>query len=229
MSTELKQQKKRQKAMALAALFQAVAIADSLAWQGQADASTLKTSLESIFDFEQQKLHSLETPANWKLGLMTLEGCLVMGASNTHARMADRLRYALGLLHLERQLHRSSALLDTYTQRVKQAERQQAFFQDGLTGSGMLHKLAGIYVDTLGQCHFRLQIKGNEQRLKTVGVPEQIRSSLLAGIAAARLWHSLGGRRWHLMFIRRSLIEEVRHIVQEERIKKAITPSNRIA
>ncbi|HNC86208.1 MAG TPA: DUF489 family protein, partial [Agitococcus sp.] len=69
----------------------------------------------------------------------------------------------------------------------------------------------------IGTLKFRLQIKGKEQKLQTLGVPEQIRAVLLAGIRAAWLWRRLGGRRWHLLFTRSSIMEELRVLIKEVR------------
>ncbi|HEX5361557.1 MAG TPA: DUF489 family protein, partial [Fluviicoccus sp.] len=86
-----------------------------------------------------------------------------------------------------------------------------------MTGTGMTHKLAGIYIDTLGTFPQRIQIRGSEQRLRTSGVPEQIRAVLLAGVQSAALWHRLGGRRWHLLFTRGRILKELRQIILDSR------------
>ena len=211
----------RQRVMALAAVFQVAALVEKLALEGPLEPEVLKFTLDSIFRLQNDRIENLtgET-GRWETGLMTLEACLSLGTGKlqSQARMTQRLRYAMGLIYLERQLASSPVLLQTFEQRVRQSQQQLPFFQDGITGSPMIHKLAGVYIDTLGTLKYRVQIKGSEQRLKTSGVAEQIRACLLAGVCAARLWHRLGGRRWHLLFTRRKMLLEIREIVRETRL-----------
>ena len=210
----------RQKVLALSAVFQAVALAEKLAIEGPLDPELLRFTLESIFRLENDRQENLcgET-RRWQEGLAALEAGLNLGSPGNKAqiRISQRLRYAMGMLYLERQLAGNPSLETVFSQRIRQAQQQQPFFQDGITGSPMIHKLAGIYVDTLGTLKYRVQIRGSEQRLKTAGVAEQVRACLLAGVCAARLWRRLGGRRWHLLFTRRKILREIQAIIRENR------------
>ena len=148
-----------------------------------------------------------------ELGIKTLEACLMDAGADS--RQTEKLSYALGMIHIEGQLSKSSSLLTLLRQRLEQAQRQLAHFDHDILAQGMVNNLAGAYVDTLGTLKFRIQVKGNEQRLKTVGMAEQIRASLLAGVRAAWLWKRLGGRRWHLLFTRGQILEELRLLIKE--------------
>lgn len=214
----------RNRVLALAAVFQAAALADALAWGTTVDADSRKVLLDSLLRIDSDDpAVRYGTIAGMTDGLRTLEESLVMGAApgkdrmRRDSRQADRLRYALGLIQIERKLAGNPEMLTTTRKRLEQAKVQMPHFADGMTGTGMTHKLAGIYIDTLGTFPQRIQIRGSEQRLRTSGVPEQIRAVLLAGVQSAALWHRLGGRRWHLLFTRGRILRELRQIILDSR------------
>ena len=191
----------RQKTMALAAIFQAAALADSLARKGSVEPEAMKILLESIIIFDTDNPEAIYgNPKHLILGLRTLESCLTVSG-----------------LQLESQLSKSDKLLNTLRQRLEQAQMQLMHFNNDVSAQGVVNNFAGAYVDTVGTLRFRLQIKGNQQKLQTVGVPEQVRAVLLAGIRAAWLWKRLGGRRWHLLFTRSQILDELRILIKEVR------------
>lgn len=209
----------RKRVLALAVIFQASALADALAWKGQADSDSRRALLESLQAFEaQDPLLVFTDIRKLELGLKTLEECLVSsGANRGDNRQADRLRYALGLIQLERKLSGNKSLMDLLQRRLRHIQAQVPHFEDGILSLGISRNLAAIYVDTLGTLPRRILIRGNEQRLTAAGLPEQIRAVLLAGAVAAGHWHRLGGRRWHLLFQRGRILDEIRALIREQR------------
>lgn len=208
----------RQKTLALAAVFQAAALADNLARRGTADTQATKTLLESIIVFDTDNPEAIYGNVHQlTIGLRSLEGCLTVGGLTDNENYAHQLEYALGIIQLENQLSKSTKLLDTLRTRLENAQKQLIHFDNDISAQGMINNLAGAYVDTVGTLRFRLQIKGNQQKLQTVGVPEQVRAVLLAGIRAAWLWKRLGGRRWHLLLTRSQILEELRVLIKETR------------
>lgn len=206
----------RDKTLALAALFQSAVLADALAWRGHCDPVALEASLESILVLDTDDVGQIygRNIRGLESGLKALEQTFLEPLRGGHPRQADIVRYALGLMQVERQLAKSPALLDTLRRRLEMASEQRKHF-DSLSSPAMLNNLGGIYLDTAGQLHFRIQIKGDQKQLKTSGTAEQIRAALLAGVRAAWLWHRLGGRRWHLMFTRGQILAEIRNIIRE--------------
>lgn len=208
----------RQKVLALAAVFQAAALADHLARRGTADTTAIKTLLDSIIVFDTDNPEAIYgTHQQLLIGLKSLEACLSVNSLDDNNQHANQLQYALGMIQLENQLSKSNTLLETLRQRLEQVQKQLIVFDNDVTAQPVINNFAGIYIDTIGTLKFRLQIKGKEQKLQTLGVPEQIRAVLLAGIRAAWLWRRLGGRRWHLLFTRSSIMEELRVLIKEVR------------
>lgn len=206
----------RDKTLALAALFQSATLADALAWRGHCDPVALEASLQSILVLDTDDVGQIygQNIRGLQSGLQSLEQTFLQPLRGGHPRQADIVRYALGLMQIERKLARSPQLLDILRRRLEMASGQRKHF-DSLIAPGVINNLAGIYVDTAGQLPFRIQIRGNQKCLQTAGMAEQIRAVLLAGVRAAWLWHRLGGRRWHLMFTRGQILAEIRKIIAE--------------
>lgn len=206
----------RDKTLALAALFQSATLADALAWRGHCDPVALEASLQSILvmDTDDVGLIYGGNLRGLQSGLQLLEQTFLEPLRGGHPRQADIVRYALGIMQVERQLAKSPGLLDTLRRRLEMAAEQRKHFES-LTAPAMINNLGGIYVDTAGQLRFRIQIRGDQKQLQTAGMAEQIRAVLLSGIRAAWLWHRLGGRRWHLMFTRGQILAEIRKIIAE--------------
>ncbi len=206
----------RDKTLALAALFQSATLADALAWRGHCDPVAMEASLQSILvmDTDEAGVIYGQNIRGLQSGLQSLEQTFLEPLRGVHPRQADIVRYALGLMQVERQLAKSPELLSVLRKRLELAADQRRHF-DNLTAPAMINNLAGIYVDTAGQLRFRIQIRGDQKQLQTAGMAEQIRAVLLAGVRAAWLWHRLGGRRWHLMFTRGQILAEIRKIIAE--------------
>jgi high frequency lysogenization protein len=57
-------------------------------------------------------------------------------------------------------------------------------------------------------------VQGDPALLQRSETGARIRAFLLAGIRAARLWQQVGGRRWHLVLRRRSLVDTARRVLR---------------
>lgn len=206
----------RAKTLALAGVFQAASLADSLAWRGHCDPVALEASLESILVLDTDDPIAIfgREARGLRVGLQSLEQTFFQPLRNPHPRQADIVRYALALMHIERKLAHSPELLELLRRRLEMINTQRQHF-DGIKDPGMLRNLGGAYVDTLGTLKFRIQVKGDKKQLQTSGSPEQIRAVLLAGVRSAWLWNRLGGRRWHLVFTRGRVLGEIRRIIKE--------------
>jgi high frequency lysogenization protein len=206
----------RAKTLALAGIFQAASLADSLAWRGHCDPVALEASLNSILMLDSDDPLAIfgADPRHLRTGLQAVEQTFFQPLRHPHPRQGEIVRYALGLIYLERKLAASPELTTLLRRRLDAAVAQRAHFAD-IRDPALVRKLAGLYVDTLGTFKFRLNIKGDQRQLQTSGIPEQVRAVLLAGIRAAWLWQRLGGRRWHLVFTRSRVLGEIRQIIRE--------------
>lgn len=209
---------RRSRTLALAGIFQAASLADSLAWRGHCDPVALEASLASILTMDTDDPVAIfgDGVRHLRTGLAAVEKTFFQPLRDPHPRQAEIVRYALALIHLERKLARSPPLLALLRQRLDTAVLQRAHFASP-QDPALVRKLAGIYVDTLGTLDFRIKVKGDKRQLQGGAVPEQVRAVLLAGVRAAWLWRRLGGRRWHLVFTRSRVLGEIRQIIREAR------------
>lgn len=209
---------RRQRTLALAGIFQAASLADSLAWRGHCDPVALEASLGSILVLDTDDPVAIfgDGARHLRTGLAAVEQTFFQPQRHPHPRQGDIVRYALALMRLERKLARSPTLQATLRQRLEGAVAQRAHFPDP-HDPVLVRKFAGAYVDTLGTLRFRIQVKGDKRQLASGAVPDQVRAVLLAGVRAAWLWHRLGGRRWHLVFARGRVLDEIRTIIREAR------------
>ena len=144
----------RDKTLALAALFQAATLADALAWRGHCDPAALEASLNSVLVMDTDDVGVIygNNVRGLHSGLQALEQTFLEPLRGGHPRQVDIMRYALGIIQVERQLAKSPDLLETLRQRLEMAAQQRKHF-DSLTTPAMLNNLGGIYVDT-ANCAF---------------------------------------------------------------------------
>ena len=114
------------------------------------------------------------------------------------------MRYAASLLHLERKLVRSQALLGVLRDGIDDASRQVEHFP--ATHDNVVAKLADIYANTVSTLQPRIMVQGEPKYLSQSGNADRIRALLLSGIRAAVLWRQLGGNRLRLLFSRSRIV-----------------------
>ena len=121
----------------------------------------------------------------------------------------DTLRYALSLIHLENKLSKAPEMLSIIGQRIPQIEQKKTHYESVLPTKICWPPSPGLYQDTLSKLPFRIQVQGDSRFLQQPHVANQVRAILMAGIRAAMLWRQLGGKRWHLIFKKKSLIKRL--------------------
>ena len=190
----------QQQALALAAVFEAATLADQIATSGDCDHDAMEaTDFDTIYP----------RPALFRNGLRLLRQSL----NREQTRQAARpLSYSLALLHLSSKLRKNSDVISILRHRLIALEGQRQHFQGGTTNVTFCHRLAGIYLDTLGTFRFRIRVQGEPARLQDEDNAARIRALFLAGVRAAFLWHQLGGRRWRLLFQRKQELEILERI-----------------
>jgi high frequency lysogenization protein len=200
--------------LSLAGLVQAVALVEQLAKTGQVPADAFNTSINSVLDLNPANSLSIYggDVKNLQMGLELLQELLI---KNT-ARHQDLIRYALGVLHLQKKLSGRKDMLNVIASRIEQANQQAQHFSN--THENVIANLGGIYSDTLSTFRFRIQVKGDYNYLQQQRIANQIRALLLAAVRSAMLWRQLGGNRWQLIFQRKKIAECVKEML------KSLTP-----
>lgn len=190
----------QQRLIALAAVFEAAALADQLAHEGDADSGVIEELLGGVMALNATEFDVIyPNPGRFTDGLRLLR----LSLSRTQSRETARpLGYTVGLLHLAGRMRRNPDMISILRHRLIALEGQRLHF-DTLANAAFCHRLAGIYLDTLGTFRFRIQVQGNPSMLQNEDNAARIRALFLAGVRAAFLWHGMGGRRWQLLFQRK--------------------------
>lgn len=207
--------REKQQSIALSAIFQAADLVANLAKSGKVDNDALRPLVESILVLNADSTEDIyggpwDHQSNLALGRRIAKQALGKDRNSVNP---DTLRYALSLVHLESKLAKDSDMLATIGQKIGQLEQKKAHYENDVLHENMLAAISGMYQDTLSKLSFRIQVQGDSRYLQQAAIANQVRSTLMAGIRAAMLWRQLGGKRWHLIFKRKALLNalETRH------------------
>lgn len=200
--------------LALAGIFQAARLAQQLAREGRADSAAFPASIESVLRLDSPTTAAVYGgPRGVALGLGALRDSLAGG----RPRPADveMLRYAMALIQLERRLARRPQMLAGIRDGIASAIERMRFFENGDDGAHpmLVEKLAELYTQTISTLPPRIMVQGEHGHLATPAIAAKVRAALLAGIRSAVLWRQLGGRRWHLVFQRRRMLDAVQALL----------------
>lgn len=122
-------------------------------------------------------------------------------------------RYLVGVLALERKLHKKPKQMQQLGHKLQHLERQLQHFS--ITDDNVIANLADIYTNSISSMGARIQIYGQPELLKQSHVQHKVRALLLAAIRAAVLWRQAGGSRLHFIFKRRKLVAEAKQALAQ--------------
>lgn len=197
--------------LALAAIAQSAFLVRQLAHHGVAAIDKFGTAVDSLFVTNP---HSTEevfgSVKNLNLGLQALQEIL---EGNSALFSPDQvLRYVMGMLYLESQLAQRPDMLDKIGVELAHLGTRHPELPRG-ENQALVRELARLYQDTLSTLPFRIQVKGDMQRLQNEYVAARLRVLLFAGVRAAVLWKQRGGRRWHLIFLRSRIKRDINRLL----------------
>lgn len=192
---------------ALAGVFQAAALVNKLAHTGQVSDAALTYMLKTLLVRNPESTldvyggDDLGLREGYKLLLSVLE-------RDTTNLPRESLRYVVSMLSLERQFARREDLLEIASLRLPKIEQQVELY--GLASDNVTASCAALYQDTISTFKQRIQVHGDMRFLQQDATAAKVRALLFAGIRSARLWRQLGGRRWHLLTKRGSMLNQLR-------------------
>lgn len=191
-------------AIALAGVFQAAYMVESIARNGQCDMDHMAMAVKALLNQDPESTEAVFGGAvDLREGLKALRDLLSRQQGSVQA---DVIRYAMSLLHLEARLRRKPDMLDQLGVLIEQSGERLTYFQDP-QHDAVIGSLARNYQDTLSKLNFRIQVTGDPGYLNQQRHADQIRMLLLFGVRSALLWRQAGGRRWQLLLNRRRLLD----------------------
>lgn len=192
---------------ALGGVFQAAALVDKLAHSGQVSDAALAYMLKTLLVRNPET--TLDVYGGDDLGLRDgYKLLLAVLERETNNLPRESLRYVVSMLSLERQFSRRDDLLEIAGKRIPKIEQQVELY--GISSDNIASSFGGLYQDTISTFKLRIQVHGDMRFLQQEATAAKVRALLFAGIRSARLWRQLGGRRWHILTKRRSMLNELR-------------------
>lgn len=188
--------------IAFAGICQAVALVQQVAKNGHCDSDAFETSLKAILNTNPSNTVGVYgREVDLKLGLE----CLVKGIDSTPSG-SEITRYIISLMALERKLQSRNDAMSQLGDRIQMLERQLDHFE--LLDEQMLSNLASVYLDVISPVGPRIQVTGTPSVLQQTSNQHKVRALLLSGIRSAVLWRQVGGKRRHLIFGRKKMVEQ---------------------
>lgn len=195
----------KDKNLALAGVFQASELVRQAACHGTWSGYAATSSLNSLFKMEAESIDDIfGGKPRMRLGIETLVAVL---QGDKH--YADSLRYAVGLLQLQRKLNRSGKIQADVGDSLLKISNDGQDLEQHEREDRQAHDIAELYARTISQMTPRIVVSGKPQYLQNERTTDWIRTLLLAGIRSATLWQQTGGGRFELMFGRKSILRDV--------------------
>jgi high frequency lysogenization protein len=191
--------------MAFAAICQAAHLVQQVSRTGTCEEEILRQALSGILVTDPKAPQDVFGDATLKEGYTAIVEQLGHGSSPKNAELT---RYVVSLVALERKLAGRKDVLNMLAERISQVKRQLHHFD--LLDEQVLANLASIYSEHISPIGPRIQVAGTPMYLQQPLVQHKVRALLLAGIRATVLWRQVGGRRRHILFSRKKMVESAR-------------------
>jgi high frequency lysogenization protein len=194
----------KQRVLALAGVFQATELVRQAANHGTWSGYAANTSLDSLFAVSSESVDDVYGgEAHLRLGIETLVA--VLRGEN---EQLDSLRYAVGLLQLERKFRKKAEMQSKVGQTLEELSHLHGDLEQHEQQDLQAGAIASLYSETISSLTPRIVVNGKPQYLNSDRTVNWIRTLLFSGLRSAVLWHQLGGSRWSLMFGRKQILGE---------------------
>lgn len=192
--------------LALAGMFQAAALVDELALQGNCDSNVFDCSVNSLFTIDA-------ATARDALGDIS---CLSRGFEALGDYLGGQNRvpgkniayYLLSMLKLSTQVIRNEELAAALLNGLERIENSTSEFE--MSRTSVINKIDGLYQDAISSLSPRIMVRGDQNYLRNDDNAAKIRALLLAGIRCGVLWQQLGGSKWQLFWRRKKYVANAR-------------------
>ncbi|KXI23699.1 high frequency lysogenization protein HflD [Photobacterium sanguinicancri] len=190
--------------IAFAGICQAVKLVQKVARDGNCDSDELATCLNSIMATDPvNTLDIYGDESSLRLGLETLTAEIDNTPSGN-----EITRYLVSVMALERKLSSRRDSMAQLGERIDVLKRQTEHFE--LLEEQMISNIASVYLDTISPLGPRIQVTGTPAHLQQNSVQHKVRGLLLAAVRSAVLWRQVGGKRRHLIFGRKQMVEQAK-------------------
>ncbi|XPP90589.1 high frequency lysogenization protein HflD [Photobacterium leiognathi subsp. mandapamensis] len=190
--------------IAFAGICQAVKLVQEVARNGNCDNDILAATLNSIVETNPSNTIAVYgNEANLRMGLESMLRDIDNSSSGS-----EITRYLVSVMALERKLESRRDSMSQLGDRIDMIKRQRDHFE--LLDEQMLSNIASVYLDIISPLGPRIQVSGTPAQLPQPHVQHKVRALLLAAVRGAVLWRQVGGKRRHLLFGRKQMIEQAK-------------------
>jgi len=196
-----KQQREKQRALALAALTQVSSLIESIAQEGKCEHTKFACCMDAFFDPTYLGERSFYAGAIQAKRLL-------QGQDITYAKAI--LTHSAALITLEKKLAKHPQALQHIEHSLERVEKQVQYFNDPYHGN-IIAAIANLYGETVSQLRPQVIIRGKPEHLIPTN-KEKIRCLLFSGIRAAWIWRINGGNTFRFIIGRKALMRELEKI-----------------
>ncbi|EAS65139.1 MULTISPECIES: high frequency lysogenization protein HflD [Photobacterium] len=190
--------------IAFAGICQAVKLVQEVAKNGSCDNDILAATLNSIVETTPNNTIAVYgNEENLRMGLESMVRDIDNSTSGS-----EITRYLVSVMALERKLESRRDSMSQLGDRIDMLKRQRDHFE--LLDEQMLSNIASVYLDIISPLGPRIQVSGTPAQLQQSHVQHKVRALLLAAVRGAVLWRQVGGKRRHLLFGRKQMIEQAK-------------------
>jgi high frequency lysogenization protein len=199
----------KQRTLALAGVFQATELVRQAANHGTWSGYAASTCLHSLFSLESDSVQEIYGgPERMRLGTEVLISVL-----RGEKDYMDSLRYAVGILQIERRFKRKSALQSTIGEALETIAGDYTDLEAHEREDLQAREIAELYSNTISQLSPRIVVHGRPQYLQIERTVSWIRTLLFSALRSAVLWDQMGGGRFSLMFGRQKMLREAEELL----------------
>ncbi len=196
--------------IALAGLYQSLALVQQVAWEGDTTHSAMVPTIKSILKIDiDDFIEPYESIHNLKLGLTTLKQTL---EKRHDPRVVERTRYAINLMYLDNKLQTDPQTMSALGTQIERITSQYPDAEESIFD--ITQELGILYRESISPLGPKIIVEGNPNYLKNEQNVGVIRTLLLAGLRAITLWRHAHGKRWALLFGRQSILRNIAALEQ---------------
>ena len=201
----------KQRTMALAGVFQATELVRQAACHGTWSGFAATACLNSLFRLEADSVEEVyEGPGKFRLGVETMLS--VLGGEQRHM---DALRYAIGLLQIERKFKRLEDIQEQVGEGLERIRACGTNLDQHEREDLQAQQISELYSQSVSRIEPRIVVNGKPQYLQIRRTVDWVRTLLMAGLRSAYLWDQLGGGRLELVFGRKKICREAESLLME--------------
>ncbi len=207
-------QKTIDQCIALAGLTQAVRVVQHIAWKGNTNDTDFKAVLASVLRIDANSAAAVYG------GSFELTSGLRYISRQIDPAHSDKdpefVNLVINIMSLQSQIQKDKQLmqqLGEQTNNLSSRFSDLEFYSNEEIFESLLSAFSQAYQQTISKLPNRIQVKGQPTYLKQPGNQNRVRAALLAAIRACFLWRQSGGSRWHFLFNKKALLENINYLI----------------